>query len=81
MNTQSSPKAEPRNFSLAFRQMCFAAIAGTSSPNETLQQLILHCFVILPDEQFQTKEQFAESLTHNPLPYRFFTTFVDKEYP
>jgi len=62
MSSHPISKAEPRNFSLAFEQMCFAAIASTSSPLDTLQQLILHCFVILPDEQFETDEQFAESL-------------------
>ena len=62
MNASYSSKVEPRNFSIAFEQMCFAAIASASSPDEILQQLILNCFVILPEDQFETFAQFKEAL-------------------
>src|SRR5947209_12210707 len=55
---------KPRNFSLAFEQMCnFAAIAKTRNANETLRQLILQCFVVFPRERFQHAVQLAEAIT------------------
>lgn len=53
----------PRNFSLAFEQMCsMFAIAQTTSAKETLRQLILHCFVILPNDQFENEAQLVDAL-------------------
>jgi hypothetical protein len=51
------------NFSLAFREMChFVAISDTKSAAETIQRLVLQCFVILPDERFDNATQVAEAL-------------------
>lgn len=56
-------KVKSRNFSLAFEKMCnFVAIANTRNANETLRQLILQCFVILPDERFETGSQIREAI-------------------
>ena len=54
---------KPGNFSLAFEQMCnFAAIAKTRNAEETLRQLILQCFVVLPEEKFQNAAQLTEAI-------------------
>lgn len=59
-------KHEPsksRSFSIAFEQMCsMVAIAETRGADETLRQLILHCFAILPDERFYSEKQLVEAL-------------------
>jgi len=53
--------AKSHNFSLAFEQMCsVVAIADTKNADETLQELILQCFAILPDEHFQNEQHLAE---------------------
>lgn len=51
------------NFSLAFEQMCgFVAIANTRTIDETLRQLILQCFVILPNERFEHAGQLKDAI-------------------
>lgn len=61
MSNRNCKPAKLRNFSLAFEKMCnFVAIADTRNPDETLNQLILQCFVILPSEKFQNARQFME---------------------
>ena len=55
--------AKSRNFSLAFEQMCsIVAIAQTKNADETLRELILECFVILPDYLFNQESQLAETI-------------------
>ncbi|HEY4716317.1 MAG TPA: hypothetical protein VII00_04360 [bacterium] len=55
--------AKSHNFSLAFEQMCsFVAISDTQSPSDTLKQLILQCFIVLPDEKFHTVSQIKETI-------------------
>jgi hypothetical protein len=45
--------AKERSFSSAFQQMAsFVAIAKTANPSETREQLILQCFVVLPQDRF-----------------------------
>jgi len=56
-------KAKSRNFSLAFEKMCnFVAIANTRDADETLRQLILQCFVVLPDERFDSPHKVMETI-------------------
>ncbi|MBI2413676.1 MAG: hypothetical protein HYV24_10765 [Deltaproteobacteria bacterium] len=56
-------KAKYRNFSVAFEQMCsFVAISETQSPSETLKNLILQCFIVLPDEKFETAIKLKETI-------------------
>ncbi len=59
-------KHEPsksRSFSIAFEQMCsIVAIAETRSADETLRQLVLQCFAILPNERFYDERQLVEAL-------------------
>ena len=63
MSNRNRKPVKSRNFSLAFEKMCnFVAIADTRNPEETLKQLILQCFVILPDEKFQNARQFMETI-------------------
>jgi hypothetical protein len=60
-NSLQQPKV--RNFSVAFEQMCnFVAIAETLDYDETLQRLILQCFVILPDECFSDARQIKDAI-------------------
>jgi hypothetical protein len=55
---------QPINFNLAFEQMCnFAAIAKTRNADDTLRQLILQCFVILPNEKFQNAKHLTDAIT------------------
>jgi hypothetical protein len=55
---------QPSNFNLAFEQMCnFAAIAKTRNADDTLTQLILQCFVVLPNEKFQNAKHLTEAIT------------------
>jgi hypothetical protein len=55
---------QPTNFNLAFEQMCnFAAIAKTSNADDTLKQIILQCFVVLPDEKFQNAKHLTDAIT------------------
>jgi hypothetical protein len=55
---------QPTNFNLAFEQMCnFAAIAKTRNADDTLTQLILQCFVVLPNEKFHNATQLADAIT------------------
>src|SRR5690348_232388 len=55
---------QPDNFNLAFEQMCnFAAIAKTRNADETLTQLILQCFVVLPGEKFQNAKDLTSAIT------------------
>lgn len=56
-------RAESYNFSLAFEQMCsFVAIADTQNADETLRQLILQCFVVLSNVQFQDTNQLKKEI-------------------
>lgn len=55
--------AKARNFSLVFEQMCnFVAINKTRDYNEVIRQLILQCFVILPNERFHSARQIMETI-------------------
>jgi hypothetical protein len=55
---------QPNNFNLAFEQMCnFAAIAKTRNADDTLKQLILQCFVVLPNEKFQNAKHLTDAIT------------------
>jgi len=55
---------QPTNFNLAFEQMCnFAAIAKTRNADDTLKQLILQCFVVLPNEKFQNAKSLTDAIT------------------
>ena len=55
---------QPNNFNLAFEQMCnFAAIAKTRNADDTLTQLILQCFVVLPNEKFQNAKHLTDAIT------------------
>jgi hypothetical protein len=55
---------QPSNFNLAFEQMCnFAAIAKTRNADDTLTQLILQCFVVLPNEKFQNAAHLTDAIT------------------
>ncbi len=55
---------QPNNFNLAFEQMCnFAAIAKTRNADDTLTQLILQCFVVLPNEKFQNAADITTAIT------------------
>jgi hypothetical protein len=48
------------NFSLAFQQVCsMIAIGKTTTPDETLRELILQVMVLLPEEKFATEHQLA----------------------
>jgi len=62
MATSRSEAAKSHNFSLAFEQMCFVAIASRESPDDVLRQLVLQCFVVLPDEQFSNANQIIEAI-------------------
>ena len=59
-----SPRRAPassNNFSAAFERMCnFVAISRTQSSEETLRELILQCFVILPDDKFSTASDIVK---------------------
>ncbi|MHB8628795.1 MAG: hypothetical protein ACYDBJ_18615 [Aggregatilineales bacterium] len=52
--TQQAPKpATAHSFTAAFERMCnFVAIAQTTSVVETFKQLVLQCFIVLPDDRF-----------------------------
>ena len=55
---------QPTNFNLAFEQMCnFAAIAKTRNADDTLKQLILQCFVVLPNEKLQNAKHLTDAIT------------------
>jgi hypothetical protein len=63
MTEHNTERPKVRNFSIAFEQMCnFVAITKTRNYNDTLQQLILQCFVILPDERFYDAHQIKETI-------------------
>lgn len=63
MTEHNTERPKVRNFSIAFEQMCnFVAITKTRDYNETLQQLILQCFIILPDEHFYDARQIKETI-------------------
>lgn len=56
-------EASGPDFSLAFQQMAsFVAIAKTREPNETLDELVKQCFVILPDEPFSTAGDVVQAV-------------------
>jgi hypothetical protein len=55
--------AKSNNFSIAFERMCnFVAISQTKSAEETLRELILQCFVVLPDETFKDAADILEAI-------------------
>jgi hypothetical protein len=63
MVRERGAKAKSRNFSLAFEKMCnFVAIANTRDADEILRQLILQCFVVLPDEHFENPKLVSQTL-------------------
>ena len=63
MVRERGAKAKSRNFSLAFEKMCnFVAIANTRDGDEILRQLILQCFVVLPDERFENPKLVSQTL-------------------
>ncbi len=74
--------AKSRNFSLAFEKMCnFVAIANTRDANETLRQLILQCFVVLPNEHFENERQISEAvdiLFGLQIPQYWFQSIFDQ---
>jgi hypothetical protein len=48
------------NFSLAFQQVCsMIAIGKTTTPDETLRELILQVMALLPEEKLATEHQLA----------------------
>jgi len=63
MVDQQPQLAKSHNFTAAFEQMCFAAIASTVSPEDVLRQLVLQCFVVLPEDQFSQAHQIAEAIS------------------
>lgn len=63
MTPSSHQPAVSHNFSAAFERMCnFVAIAQTKDGSETRRELILQCFVILPDERFKGAEEIVEAI-------------------
>lgn len=63
MTEYNIERPKVRNFSIAFEQMCnFIAITKTRDHNETLQRLVLQCFIILPDEHFYDARQIKETI-------------------
>jgi phage terminase small subunit len=63
MTPSSHQPAVSHDFSAAFERMCnFVAIAQTKDPSETRRELILQCFVILPDEQFKSAREIVEAI-------------------
>lgn len=60
MSTHETARSD--NFSAAFEQMCFVAIASKESPDDVLRQLILHCFVVLPEDQFDSANRLIEAI-------------------
>ncbi len=58
-----SARAKSRNFSLAFENMCnFVAIANTRDGDDILRKLILQCFVVLPDQRFESPKDVGQTL-------------------
>lgn len=56
--------AKSHNFSLAFEQMCsIVAISKTKTPHETLNELVLQCFAVLPEDKFHNEQQLAETIS------------------
>ncbi len=62
----SRPKQQPaksKNFSAAFERMCnFVAISQTKNSQETLRELVLQCFVILPEDKFQHVNEIVNAI-------------------
>jgi len=55
--------SKSHNFSLAFEQMCsIVAIGKTKGVYETIKELILHCFVLLPEDNFSSAKEIAGSI-------------------
>lgn len=62
MNDHKHEPAIVHDFSLSFEQMCSViAIGQVRSPDETLQQLLLHCLVFLPDDKFYNENDFKRA--------------------
>ena len=54
-------KFSEHNFSVAFEQMCsIVAIGKTKSHEETLTELIIHCFAIFRDEKFTGAQEIQK---------------------
>lgn len=52
-----------KSFGTAFEKMCnFVAISKTKSSNETLQELVLQCLMILPDEIFNKTADIVNAI-------------------
>ena len=63
MANNNLQKVHIRNFSVAFEQMCnFVAVIRTSDPNETIQNLILHCLAVFSEEKFYDARQIKEAV-------------------
>jgi hypothetical protein len=63
MTDNNQPKPKPTNFSSAFQQLAsFVAIAKTTDPAETRENLILQCFIILPDDRFSNAAEIADAV-------------------
>ena len=60
--TSAVPHPTP-NFSRAFKQMAsFVAIAKTRATSQVLDELVLQCFVVLPNDPLSTPDQIAEAM-------------------
>jgi len=58
-----SESVKSSNFSVAFEQMCsFVAIANTQNIEDTLKQVVIQCFVVLPEERFVNSSQIVEAI-------------------
>jgi hypothetical protein len=52
------------NFSTAFERMCsIVAIGKTKGADETLKELMLHCIVFLPEDEFIVAKDFARTIS------------------
>lgn len=63
MNNNYKQLAVAHNFSAAFEQMCsITAIGKTKNRGDVLVELILHCLVFLPDENFSTTTEIMMAI-------------------
>ncbi len=63
MATDTPKPAKSRNFSAAFERMVsFVAIAQTTDTNDTLKQLVLQCFIVLPDDRFAIASDLVNTI-------------------
>ncbi len=63
MGNHRHEPAKVRHFSLAFEQMCsMVAVGQVRNPDETLRNLLLQCMAFLPDEVFNSEQDFQKAL-------------------